>query len=140
MKKVMYTICLIAISLIAGCGTLVHGPHQHIMVTSNPSKAIVTTTSGKWIKTPDAFQLPRTKSTTLTARLSGYEDAEQEIESDWSPWILGNGLGSFIGGTIFNFVPGLASVVVDFSTGSTGVLSPAEVHFELVSKKKSAIF
>lgn len=136
MTRLLCTICLIAISLIAGCGTLVHGPNQHIMVTSNPSRAIVTTTTGKRIKTPDAFQLSRTKSTTLTARLSGYEDAEQKIESEWSPWILGNGIGSFIGGIIFNFVPGLASVVVDFSTGSTGVLSPAEVHFELMPKEK----
>lgn len=135
MKKVLCTICLIAISLIAGCATVMNGSStQDVFVTSRPSGAIVTTTSGKRIKTPDIFKLPRTNSTILTARLSGYENAEQKIKSELSLWIFGNGAGGALIGTAFNFMPVIALTIVDFTTGSLGVLSPAEVHFELVPK------
>lgn len=136
MRRVICTICLMAILLIAsGCATVMNGSTQEITVTSNPSGAIVTTTTFEWVKTPGTFKLPRANSTMLTARLYGYEDAKQEIKSELSPWIFGNGIGSFYGGTIFNFIPTIVLTIVDFSTGSIGVLSPTTVHFELVPKE-----
>jgi len=109
-----------------------NGPNQNIVVTSNPPGAIVTTTSLKWIKTPGTFKLPRSHSTTLTANLPGYAEAKQEIKSELSLWLFGNGAGSFYGGPIFNFFPAIALTIVDLSTGSARQLSPNEIHFELV--------
>jgi hypothetical protein len=117
-----------------------NGPNQNIVVTSNPPGAIVTTAAGEWIKTPDTFKLPRAKSTVLTARLVGYEDAEQKIKNELSLWMFGNGAGSFYAGTVYNWLPAIALTIIDFSTGSAGVLSPTEVHFELVPKKKTDLF
>lgn len=127
--------------MLAGCSTVMHGPTQDILVTSNPSAAIVTATDyGRLVKTPGIITLKRNNSAVLTARLSGYEDAKQEIKSELSLWIFGNGVGSFYGGTVYNWLPMIALTIVDFSTGSAGMLSPTEVHFELVPKKKSTIF
>ena len=133
MRNLLCTTCLL---LIGGCGTIMHGPTQDIVVTSNPPGATVTTTTFEWIRTPGTFKLPRTKPTTLTARLSGYEDDKQEIKSELTLWVFGNTAGSLYGGTFMNFLPVAALIIVDFTTGSLGVLSPAEVHFELVPKEK----
>ena len=135
MKKVPLIICLMLALLSSGCATIMNGSStQDIFVTSKPPGAIVTTTT-KWIKAPGIFTLPRTKSTTLIARLPGYEEMEQEIKSGLSPWIFGNGIGGLCFGTVFNFMPVAILTIVDFSIGSTGELSPTEVHFELVPKK-----
>lgn len=137
MKKVTLIICLMLALLSSGCATIMNGSStQDVFVTSRPSGAIVTTTTSEWIKTPGIFTLPRTKSITLTARLPGYEEAKQEIKSGLSPWIFGNGIGGLCFGTAFNFVPVIVLTIADFSTGSTGVLFPADVHFELVPKEK----
>ena len=137
MKKVPLIICLMLALLVSGCATIMNGSStQDVFVTSRPPGAIVTTTS-KWIKTPGIFTLPRTKSIILTARLPGYEEAKQEIKSGLSPWTFGNGIGGLCFGTAFHFVPVIALTIADFSTGSTGELSPIDVHFKLVPKKKN---
>lgn len=138
-KTVLRTICLL---MLAGCSTVMHGPTQDIVVTSNPPGATVTTTTFEWIKTPGTFKLPRANSTTLTANLYGYETAKQKLKCELTPWIFGNAAGEFYPGTFIHIylIPSVALTMVDLITGSVGVLSPTEVHFELVPKKKSAIF
>lgn len=137
MKKVKLIICLMLALLVSGCATIMNGSStQDVFVTSKPPGAIVTTTTSEWIKTPGIFTLPRANSTTLTARLPGYEEAKQEVKSELSPWIFGNGIGGLCFGTAFNFMPVIALTIADFSTGSTGELSPIDVHFELVPKEK----
>lgn len=127
MEKLLCTFCLL---LVCGCSTIAHGPYQDVVITSNPPGAIVTPIDYKcWVKTPGILKLERKNSTVLTARLRGYEDAKQKIQVKLSPWLLGNAVG---------WIPSL--LLLDLSTGSLGVLSPTEVHFELVPKKKSAIF
>ena len=94
MKKVLSTICLMAILLIVGCGTLVHGPTQYIYVTSNPPGTIVTNTDyTAWIKTPDVIELKRANSTTLTAKLFGYETQKKKLQIHISPYLAGNVAG-----------------------------------------------
>lgn len=137
MRKVICTICFCLI-LTNGCGTIMHGPTQDISVTSNPPGATVTTTTFEWIKTPGIFKLPRANPTELTAELYGYETAKQKIKCGLTPWIFGNAAGEFYPGTFIQIhvIPTIALTMVDLVTGSVGVLSPNEVHFELVPKKK----
>ena len=116
--------------MLTGCSTVMNGPTQDIVVTSNPPGAIVTTTTFEWIRTPGTFKLPRANSTTLTANLYGYETAKQEIKCGLSLWPIGEAIGELW------ICSGLALTTFDLSTGSVGQLTPAEVHFELVSNKK----
>ena len=136
MRKILPTICLSTLLFSTGCATVMNGPNQDIVVTSNPPGAIVTTTTLKRTQTPGTLTLPRTHSTTLTANLFGYQEAKQDIKSELSPWIFGNGVGSFFVGTVYNFFPAIAFTIVDFSTGSARQLKPAKVHFELVPTKQ----
>lgn len=134
MKKVICTICLL---MLTGCSTIMNGPTQEIKVTSNPPGAIITTTAFEWIKTPGTIKLPRANSTTLTANLFGYEEMKQEMKVSLSPWVAGNAVGQFYPWTFMGQASGVVALtILDLSTGSIGTLSPAEVHFELVPKKK----
>lgn len=130
-RIVMLTICLI---MLAGCSTVMNGPTQDIVVTSNPPGATIITTTFEWIKTPGTFKLPRNNSTTLTANLYGYETAKQDINCELSLWPIVSAIGEL------SIYPGLIFTTLDLSTGSVGHLTPNEVHFELVSKKKTIIF
>jgi len=140
MKNVILTICLVLVLLTSGCGTLMHGPTQEVVVTSNPPGATVTNTRYTChIKTPGVMKLKRANSTILTARLFGYEEAKQKIQVGLSPWLLGNVAGW---DTTLNiiYVPMIpvttALLAGDMVTGSVGTLSPDAVHFELVPRKK----
>lgn len=116
-----------------------HGPTQDIVITSNPPGAIVTTTTFEWIKTPGTFKIPRANSTTLTANLHGYETAKQKLQVKLTPWIFGNAAGAFYPWTFLTVMPDVALTMLDLSTGSIGVLSPGEVHFDLVPIKKKML-
>lgn len=121
-------IILALLILISGCSTLINGPVQDIVVTSNPPGAIITTTTFEWLKTPGTFKLPRNRSTLLTANLYGYETAKQEIKCGLSLWPIVSGLGEFWA------YGGCSLTTLDLSTGSIGMLSPTEIHFKLVPK------
>lgn len=132
MKRLLCIICLMVIS---GCGTLMHGPTQEIIVTSNPPGATVTNTRYTChIKTPGVMVLERANSTILTAKLWGYQTAKQEVKVSLSPWVFGDTAGyDMMLNT--NYVPVAPVTIVllvgDMTTGSVGTLSPNVVHFEL---------
>jgi len=134
MKKVLSTICLLAILLIVGCGTVAHGPTQYVYITSNPPGAIVTNTCyTARIKTPDIIELKRANSTILTAKLFGYEKQKKKLQVSLTPYLLGNGIGSFYTVQLFttNDIPGCQFLFMgDMITGSVGHL-PERIHFEL---------
>lgn len=140
MKKKILTICLVLTSLVSGCGTLVHGPTQEVIVTSNPSGATITNTRYTcWIKTPGVMKLKRANSTTLTARLFGYKEAKQKVKVNLSPWLLGNGVGwdMVLNASYVPVVPVTVALLMgDMATGSVGTLSPNVIHFELVPRGK----
>jgi uncharacterized protein YceK len=133
MRKVTIIICLTAALLVSGCATIMNGPYQQIPVTSIPPGAIVTTTNyNSWVRTPGILKIERANSTILTARLDGYEPAKQKLEAKLSPWIFGNGAGTF-SPRIIGAVNGiLASLIVDLASGSACELTPKEVHFKLI--------
>lgn len=119
----------LALLMLAGCSTIVNGPTQDIVVTSNPPGATITPTDYKcWVKTPGIITLDRTNSTILTARLYGYEDSKQEIKCELSlcPIVTAT--------TELLIYPGLIFTMLDCNTGSIGHLTPTEIHFELISK------
>jgi len=126
--------------LLSGCGTIMHGPTQDIVVTSNPPGAVVTPTDYTcWVRTPGVISLKRSDSTILTARLMGYEDMKIKVNCTLTPWLLGNGAFAWYDVQWWTGldIP-LAGVLAlgDLMTGSIGQLSPAKVHFELIPKKK----
>lgn len=132
MKRITCIICLMLV--VGGCSTLLHGPTQEIVVTSNPPGAIVTPTDYKcWVKTPGIITLDRNQGTTLTARLYGYEDMKIKIKWGVSPWAMGNMAALEYPWLIMGCQPVAAIWALD--ADSIGELSPTEIHFELVPKK-----
>ena len=132
MRNLLTTICLIAISLIAGCGTLIHGPYQEVMVTSDPPGAVVTNTDYTChITTPGIMKLKRANSTVLTAKLFQYETQKKKLQVHISPFILGNGTGLWY--TVQTFTQdangGAVLLIGDMTTGSIGYLTPDSIHF-----------
>lgn len=139
MKRKICVICLVLILLVSGCGTLKHGSTQEVVVTSNPPGAKITNEDYTcWIRTPGIMKLKRANSTILTARLFKYETQKRKLQVHLSPWLAaGSGLGGWYAIGIFTEVHNplrLVLVMGDIFTGSVGYLSPAKVHFELVSK------
>ena len=139
MKNLLTTICLLAILLIAGCGTLMHGPYQEVYITSNPPGAKITNEDYTcWIRTPGIMKLKRANSTILKAELFKYETQKQKMQVHWSPWLLGNGAGAWYTVQAFTErdIPGCEFLfILDCSTGSVGYLTPDSIHFELEPKE-----
>ena len=132
MRNLLITICLVAILLIAGCGTLTHGPYQEVMVTSDPPGAIITNQDYTChIKTPGIMKLKRANSTVLTAKLFQYETQKKKLQVHISPFILGDGAGLWY--TVQTFTRdangGAILLIGDMTTGSIGYLTPDSIHF-----------
>ncbi len=112
--------------MMSGCATIMHGKYQDIPITSEPSGATVTATSGQKIATPGTMMLIRNKPVILKAELEGYEPAEQKLSPKVAGWFFGNILaGGIIGGAI------------DHSSGAGSDLVPHDVHFNLVPIKET---
>lgn len=127
------TITIYSLLMLAGCSTVMNGPTQDIVVTSNPPGATITPTDYKcWVKTPGIIALDRNQGTVLTARLYGYEDAKIKINWGISPWAFCNMIALQHPGSIAGSQ--LTGAVWAADADSIGNLSPDKVHFELVPK------
>lgn len=134
MKKLLTILLMIC----SGCGTVTHGPTQEIIVTSDPMGATVTPTDYKcWVKTPGILELDRNHGTVLTARLEGYEDCKVELKWGVSPWAFFNMIALQYPESEAGCQ--LLGVTWAADADSIGNLSPNEVHFELVPKKKTIL-
>ncbi len=71
----------LALFAVAGCGTIVHGTSQHILCTTTPAGATVTSADGKTCSTPCTLTLKRKKEDVLTFAREGYETAMLSIHS-----------------------------------------------------------
>lgn len=67
--------------MMSGCATIMHGKYQDIPITSEPSGATVTASSGQKITTPGTMTLIRNKPIVLRAELDGYQAAEQKLSA-----------------------------------------------------------
>ena len=108
---------LVAVSAVSatGCGVIMHGSRQDIMVQSSPAGAKLETNpvSGSYT-TPTTLNLERKNSYTLTFTSAGYTPATFNIQNKL-------GVGTVIADVLLT---GLVGVVVDGITGAWYALSP----------------
>ena len=106
---------VLTLSLLSGCGAIIHGTRQDITVQSDPAGATVATAEGpSTITTPATLNLERKRSYVLTFRAAGYEPATFNVQNQ-----LGGGV---VAADIL--LTGLIGVVVDGLTGAWYTLKP----------------
>ena len=96
MRIARVRLALGALVLSSGCATIVHGPHQTVTVTSDPSGAAVIVLSKDGVKstpgvTPIKLDLPR-RDPHITVRLEkdGCAPVEVHLKRTTSGWVFTN--------------------------------------------------
>lgn len=119
MKARLITVLGVALSLQAGCATIISGRHQDVQVISSPSGAKVCT-SGQCITTPGSLTLRRDTNHVILIEKDGYISETVMLTSGVGPAVAGNIiLGGLIGGGI------------DAATGALYKLYPETVNVAL---------
>ena len=125
--KILSAMALVALSLTAsGCGTILHGGNEQILIQSEPSGAEVFNSGVRIGRTPMTATLPRSSAHTLTFRLDGYDEESFQI----SRGIDGLAL---VGDILLGIVP----IVIDFATGAVYNLSPDQAIVVLRESRAS---
>ena len=128
LSKLLHLVILItAVIFSQGCATIVHGPSQHVAVSSNPTKAKVQVDSGNTYTTPARIKLARKRDHILIFNKEGYQQEEITIMHVISGAVAGN----IIAG-------GLIGWGVDALTGAQYRLIPETVHVELEASKENS--
>ncbi|MCC6284099.1 MAG: PEGA domain-containing protein [Phycisphaerales bacterium] len=108
-----------SISLV-GCGTIIHGSSQTVMVSSQPPGATISVDNGMVLTTPSSVKLERKRDYVLTISKPGYMSQTVPINSVLSGWLAGNIIfGGLIGGG------------VDLASGAAYTLTPAQISITL---------
>lgn len=112
----LYGLALASLVLFStGCGTLLHGSNQQVMLQSEPSGAEVYSNGALLGRTPLTHTFQRNAAQSLTFRMDGYADQPLQITRGIDGVAL-------VGDILLGVVP----LVVDFATGSMYKLSPSQ--------------
>ena len=106
--------------LFTGCATIINTPNQKIVVTSSPSKAIVSDGISYWT-TPATIILSRKEDHPLFIWKPGYKIQAIHLKHMVSATILGDAL--IPGGLVF--------AAIDVASGSEYKLVPGEIDVKL---------
>jgi len=109
-----------AISLLAGCATIVHGTSEKVQIDSSPGGAEVVIDDAQHVTTPVAVKLSRKADHKLAFHKPGYQDDTETLTSSVSGWVFGN----LVGG-------GLVGAAIDMSDGAARTLSSDNVNATL---------
>ncbi|SLM49426.1 putative PEGA domain protein [Nitrospira japonica] len=112
-------------TLLAGCGSIIHGSRQTVSFDSTPAGAIVKLQNGTSFTTPHSEELRRAEEHTVTIEKDGYEPARIAIKRDF------NGVATILGNILW-LIPG---VIVDVLVGGAWTLDPEHVNVQLVEQK-----
>ena len=121
-----HLILFIIIILLSGCGTIIHGSKQDVIIISTPKKAEVNIDGLNVGTTPFLTKLSRKNIHFVKLDIQGYETYYITLSRKLDAWIFGN---IIIGGII--------GIAVDAATGSMYKLSPGEISADL--KVKSTV-
>lgn len=110
----------LALPLLAGCASIMHGTTQQVAVSSSPTGAQVTVNGTQRGVTPVIADLKRKDTHVVRVTLEGYAPFEMALTRSVSGWVWGN--------LVFGGIPGLA---IDAITGGLYKLSPEQVSAQL---------
>jgi hypothetical protein len=114
----------IFISFCFSCATVTRGVNQALTITSSPSGANVTLSTGEECLTPCTLELRRGDDYTALIELDGYQSIETSVLSQRSDDNRGSTFGSFM-------YAGLQGIAVDMATGALNELVPNPLHVDL---------
>lgn len=130
MKRILQTICcaVLAVFLITGCATIMHGSSQEVSISSNPSNAEVTVNQQPMGTTPVVLDLDRKDTHRVAIELDGHLPYEMTLSRGVSGWVAGN--------IIFG---GLIGLAVDAISGGMYKLSPEQITAEMRRASASTV-
>lgn len=109
-----------ALLLITGCATIIHGTRQDVGISSTPTGASVTIDNLQSGTTPVFSKLRRKENHVVRITLPGYQPMDLTLTSSVSGWVWGNVA-----------IGGLIGLAVDAISGGMYKLSPEELSAAL---------
>lgn len=129
LKKLHLSAALfLAVLILSGCATIIHGSRQTVGISSNPSNAKVTIDGHSYGATPASALLTRKDNHLVKIDLPGYMPYETTLTRSVDGWIAGN--------IIFG---GLIGLAVDAITGGMYKLSPDQIQSQLMNQTAGRI-
>lgn len=145
MKILQFAVIATAATMLAGCGTMMHGARQDISVQSSvPGTMVQASPSSMSVAAPGTLNLERKNNYVLTFTAPGYSPATVNVTNSV-------GTGTIIADVLLT---GLVGVVVDGMTGSwyglnpetasatlvkqVGTIGPDEIHIQLAHGKSAS--
>lgn len=110
----------IAVLVMSGCATVIHGTRQDVGISSTPPGASVTIDNLQSGTTPVFAKLRRKENHVVRISLPGYQSTDLTLTSSVSGWVWGN-----------IAIGGLIGLAVDAISGGMYKLSPEELSAAL---------
>jgi hypothetical protein len=104
-----------------GCGTIINGRSQDVLVTSVPSGATAKV-GDMQVVTPGTVTLKRKETHTVVFTKEGFPERQTSLESTGSWWLLGNAAFG-----------GLVGLIIDLATGGGYKIVPANLEMDLAT-------
>ena len=112
--------CVVIVLAQTGCATIMSGTSQEVLITSEPSGAMVKL-NGMTMETPAKFTLNRKDNYVAELSMPGYHKAQVKLEKGVNGWVWGN--------ILFGGIPGL---VIDIVSGGCNNINPSDAHINMV--------
>ncbi|HEY6621589.1 MAG TPA: PEGA domain-containing protein [Steroidobacteraceae bacterium] len=110
----------IAVLVMSGCATVIHGTRQDVGISSTPTGASVTIDNLQSGTTPVFAKLRRKENHVVRISLAGFQPIDLTLTSSVSGWVWGN-----------IAIGGLIGLAVDAISGGMYKLSPEELSAAL---------
>lgn len=112
MRTLALLSCLLFLSVLEGCASIMHGTSQEMTFQSSPEEATVTVVGRVIGKTPVTSRLDKKSGQSVVFSKDGYKPVTMELATTMDSWFWGNiVLGGFIGST----TDGLSGAVHEYS-------------------------
>lgn len=119
--------CLLGLSLVSSltsCATIMHGTHQSVGISSNPSNAYIWVDRQYVGVTPMIVGMSRSDNHVVRIELEGYQPYEAVFSKRLSGWVFGN--------IIFG---GVIGVAIDAVSGGLYKLTPEQIQANLYANQ-----
>ena len=124
MQRVQFVAALASALCMAGCATVTRGTSEEMQITSEPSGAQASTSTGFVCTTPCTFIVSRKDEFVVKFEEAGYRPQEIPVKTQ----IAGAGAAGFAGNIVAG---GIVGMVADAATGATLEHVPNPVHADL---------
>jgi hypothetical protein len=123
-----YAAAAVASLAVAACASIIHGTHQDVGISSNPTAAQVTVDGQTTGTTPVVAHLTRKDNHIVRIELPGYKPYETTLTRKVSGWVWGN--------IVFG---GLIGLAVDAISGGLYNLTPEQVSGTLLANSAKVV-